>query len=571
MRIIGLAGWSGSGKTTLLTKVIPRIAARGLTVSTLKHAHHGFDIDQPGKDSHTHRMAGATEVLVGSASRWALVHELRGEAEPAPRRRCCASSRRSIWCWSKATSASAHPKLEVYRAANGKPLLHPDDPAIVAIAADDAAAGRAVPVVDLDDVDGIADHPDAPGARRSSRCAARAGAADGAAHRRLLRLLGAAAAGRRGRAHHRASASRRSPRSRRCRSPPRAGACSPRDVVAPIDLPPFDNAAVDGYAVRHADLAANGETRLAVVERVTAGRAAARTLAPGEAIRIFTGAPMPAGADTVFMQEDVRVDGDAVIGAARPQARRQPAARRRGRARRIDRAAGRPPARRAGRGARRRGRPDRACGASTRAGGGVLDRRRDRRARHAAAGRRAVRRQPLSAGRADRAARRRGRPTSASCRTIRRSSRARSRRRRRDHDLVLTTGGVSTGEADHVRSAVETRRPPGVLARRHQARPAGGDGRHPGRARGPSAAFVGLPGNPAAVYVTFARVVRPLLLRLAGAAPVPLVALPVRAAFGYRKKARPPRICAGQAYARRRRHGRSRQACRRRAPASSPR
>src|SRR3981189_2084976 len=83
MRIIGLAGWSGSGKTTLLTKVIPRLVARGLKVSTLKHAHHAFDIDQPGKDSHSHRMAGATEVLVGSANRWALVHELRGDAEPS--------------------------------------------------------------------------------------------------------------------------------------------------------------------------------------------------------------------------------------------------------------------------------------------------------------------------------------------------------------------------------------------------------------------------------------------------------------------------------------------------------
>src|SRR5262245_60603262 len=82
MRIIGLAGWSGSGKTTLLIKVIPRIVARGLNVSTLKHAHHAFDIDQPGKDSHSHRMAGASEVLVGSSARWALVHELRGDAEP---------------------------------------------------------------------------------------------------------------------------------------------------------------------------------------------------------------------------------------------------------------------------------------------------------------------------------------------------------------------------------------------------------------------------------------------------------------------------------------------------------
>src|ERR1700681_4842566 len=82
MRIIGLAGWQGSGKTTLIAKVIPRLVARGRTVSTLKHAHEGFEIDQPGKDSHTHRLAGATEVLVGSAKRFALVHELQGAPEP---------------------------------------------------------------------------------------------------------------------------------------------------------------------------------------------------------------------------------------------------------------------------------------------------------------------------------------------------------------------------------------------------------------------------------------------------------------------------------------------------------
>src|SRR5207237_8688963 len=83
MRIIGLAGWSGSGKTTLLTRAIPRLVGRGFTVSTLKHAHHDFDIDQPGKDSHSHRIAGATEVLVGSQRRWALMHELREESERA--------------------------------------------------------------------------------------------------------------------------------------------------------------------------------------------------------------------------------------------------------------------------------------------------------------------------------------------------------------------------------------------------------------------------------------------------------------------------------------------------------
>jgi molybdopterin-guanine dinucleotide biosynthesis protein B len=154
MRIIGLAGWSGSGKTTLLARAIPRLVARGLRVSTVKHAHHGFDLDQPGKDSHSHRAAGATEVLVGSAKRWALVHELRGAREP-----------RLPELLRKLTPVDLvivegykrqpHPKLEVYRAGLGKPLLHPDDPHIVAIAADAPAPDARVPVVDIDDIDAI--------------------------------------------------------------------------------------------------------------------------------------------------------------------------------------------------------------------------------------------------------------------------------------------------------------------------------------------------------------------------------------------------------------------------------
>jgi molybdopterin-guanine dinucleotide biosynthesis protein B len=156
MRIIGLAGWSGSGKTTLLAKVIPRIVARGLKVSTLKHAHHGFDVDQPGKDSHTHRMAGASEVLVSSANRWALVHELRGQAEPVLGALLGKLSPVDLVVV-EGYKAEPHPKLEVYRAGIGKPLLHPDDPAIVAVASDEPLPAARVPVVDLDDVERIAE------------------------------------------------------------------------------------------------------------------------------------------------------------------------------------------------------------------------------------------------------------------------------------------------------------------------------------------------------------------------------------------------------------------------------
>ena len=155
MRIIGLAGWSGSGKTTLLIKLIPHFRARGLAVSTVKHAHHGFDLDQPGKDSHSHRAAGATEVLVGSATRWALVHELRGAAEPTLRellRKLAPVDLVVVEGYKR----EPHPKLEVHRAAVGKALLHPGDPQIVAIASDQKVRAM-VPVVSLDDIEAIAD------------------------------------------------------------------------------------------------------------------------------------------------------------------------------------------------------------------------------------------------------------------------------------------------------------------------------------------------------------------------------------------------------------------------------
>ena len=156
MRIIGLAGFSGSGKTTLLAKAIPRIVARGVTVSTLKHAHHNFEIDQPGKDSHTHRIAGATEVLIGSARRWALVHELRSEAEPALAALLTRLSAVDLVII-EGYKAEPHPKLEVHRAVTGAPLLAPGDAAIVAIASDVPLPAARVPVVDLDDVNHIVD------------------------------------------------------------------------------------------------------------------------------------------------------------------------------------------------------------------------------------------------------------------------------------------------------------------------------------------------------------------------------------------------------------------------------
>lgn len=307
------------------------------------------------------------------------------------------------------------------------------------------------------------------------------------------------------------------------------------DVTAPVDLPPFDNSAVDGYAVRHADLRADGDTRLVVAGRLTAGARASVTLKPGEAIRIFTGAAMPAGADTVFMQEDVTVDGDAVI---------VPKGLKLGSNRRLageDAPAGQVvlPA----------GTVVEPQHIALAAALGLTDIAVRRRLKVAifSTGDEVVEPGSVRAGAAIYDANRyllagllerlgavvtdlgilRDDPDELA-RALKASAAG--------HDLVVTSGGVSTGEADHVRTAVE--RIGNLVFWRVAIKP--GRPVAMGVIRGAtdrdSAAFVGLPGNPVAVFVTFVRVVKPLLRRLGGATPQTLLPLPVRAAFAYKKK-----------------------------------
>jgi molybdopterin molybdotransferase len=306
------------------------------------------------------------------------------------------------------------------------------------------------------------------------------------------------------------------------------------DIIAPINLPPFDNSAVDGYAVRHADLHRDGETALPVSDRLTAGARANVSLKSGTAVRIFTGAAMPKGADTVFMQEDVTVEGNRVT---------VPKGLKLGANRRL-----------AG--------EDVAIGATVLPSGTVLE------AQHVALAaalglteivvRRRLRVAIFSTGDevVEPGSIRDGAGVYDSNRFLlselldqlgaivtdlgilpddpeKLSSRLADAAA--GHDLIVTSGGVSTGEADYVRHAVE--RIGSLVFWRVAIKP--------GRpvalgvipaASGHSAAFVGLPGNPVAVFVTFVRVVKPLLRRLSGARPDRLVPLPVRSAFAYRKK-----------------------------------
>jgi molybdopterin-guanine dinucleotide biosynthesis protein B len=152
--MFGFAGWSGSGKTTLIEQLIPRFVARGLKVSLIKHAHHTFDVDHAGKDSWRHRQAGCTEVMIGSGVRWALMHELRGAPEPSLDELVSRMSPCDLLLI-EGFKRYDMPKLEVYRAANGKPLLHPEDGRIVAIAAD-APVDTRLPQLDLNNPDAVA-------------------------------------------------------------------------------------------------------------------------------------------------------------------------------------------------------------------------------------------------------------------------------------------------------------------------------------------------------------------------------------------------------------------------------
>ena len=156
MKILGIAGWSGAGKTTLLARLIPQLTARGIRVSTMKRAHHDFDVDTPGKDSYIHRAAGATEVMVTSGKRWALMHELRETAEPAMAALISLMTPVDLLLV-EGLKNEPHDKLEIFRTTNAKPLLSANDPSYVAVLSDGPVVDSKLPVIDLNDTGAIAD------------------------------------------------------------------------------------------------------------------------------------------------------------------------------------------------------------------------------------------------------------------------------------------------------------------------------------------------------------------------------------------------------------------------------
>ncbi len=156
MEVFGLAGWSGSGKTTTMERLLPAFQERGISVSTIKHAHHAFDIDQPGKDSFRHREAGAKEVMVSSANRWVLMHENRGDTEPSPEELITRMSPADL-ILIEGFKTWPHPKLEVHRREPGNDLLCLTDPTIIGVASDYPVEGLTIPVIDLADTDAMVD------------------------------------------------------------------------------------------------------------------------------------------------------------------------------------------------------------------------------------------------------------------------------------------------------------------------------------------------------------------------------------------------------------------------------
>lgn len=515
MQVLGIAGWSGSGKTTLVERLIPALIARGITVSTVKHAHHAFDVDRPGKDSWRHRAAGAQEVVVASAARLALMQELRGAPEPELPE-IVARLKPVDLVLVEGFKRQPIPKLEVHRAIVGKPLLHTDDPWIIAVASDEALPGCPLPQLPLDEPEAIAGFILARlfGARASSNASQAIG--DCFAHGGGDLSVAEAVALIEGRVGP-VCAPEPAPR-------PLVSALGhvlAEDLVAQRTVPAQDNSAVDGYALRHADLAPDGPTRLRITGRAAAGRPLEGELAPGGAVRIFTGAPLPPGADTVVMQEDVTVEEGTVTvpaGVVRGAHRRPAGEDCRTGATVI------PAGTRLG---------PRQIALAAASGATALTVRRPLRVTLFSTGDELATGHAVDSNRPMLLALLGNLGVSVTDGGILRDNpdavREALAAAAASADLIITSGGVSVGEEDHVRAAVAT------LGSLHLWRIAMKPGRPLALGQIGKACFLGLPGNPVAAYIGFVRFGVPLICRLAGAAISPAHTL-VRAGFTLQKK-----------------------------------
>ena len=316
MRVFGVVGWKNAGKTGLIERLVTEITRRGFSVSTLKHAHHAFDVDQPGKDSYRHRHAGASEVLLSSRHRWALMHENRGVAEPALADLLVKLEPVDL-VLVEGYKRDAHPKIEAHRAATGKALIAREDASVVAVASDVAIVGLDVPVFALDDAGGVADfvlkqvglrsdepgeRPDLKPPRLKNDCFALPSGVDWVPVDDALATL-----------RHGLTPIVGLETMALDQALDRVLAA---DVAAKRSNPPGANSAVDGFGFAQSATGSGAQVLRLVAGRAVAGAPFAGAIPSGQAVRILTGALLPAGVDTVVMQEDVNErDGYVAIDA----------------------------------------------------------------------------------------------------------------------------------------------------------------------------------------------------------------------------------------------------------------
>ena len=300
MQVFGIVGWKNNGKTTLVERLISNLTQRGYKVASVKHAHHDVDLDEPGRDSYRHRAAGASETMLATGKRWALMHEYRDQPE-APLEQLLQAFAPCDLVIVEGYKQGSHNKLEAVRQPNKRGLLAHQVPNIKAIATDLDGIQADVPLLDINDIDQIADwilqHTGL--LKKSAEMTA---SPPNDCYNTSQNLLPAQAVW---------DAMQRlaQPHGRQQQRP--LGDCHnlvlADHIISHFDSPRFDNVAVDGWALRHADLAPNNYCLPMMPGAANAGASQHIALQPGHCLRVFTGARMPTNADTIVMQEDVHM------------------------------------------------------------------------------------------------------------------------------------------------------------------------------------------------------------------------------------------------------------------------
>ncbi|ELJ7556163.1 bifunctional molybdopterin-guanine dinucleotide biosynthesis adaptor protein MobB/molybdopterin molybdotransferase MoeA [Vibrio cholerae] len=311
--LLGFAAYSGTGKTTLLEALLPKLTAAGLRIGLLKHAHHDFDVDKPGKDSYRLRKAGASQMLIASRNRHALMTETPDAEAAFDYLLTRFDAEKLDMILVEGCKNIAFPKIELHRAEVGKPWLYPHDENIIAIAADETVE-TALPQMHINDLDAIADfvldyvnkwrvqqiqpHTMSDSKNSAAACCDTLSPAFLSVEQGREKILSLISP----------LAETESVAIQECYQRVLA-----REVFSPINVPAYRNSAMDGYALRGDDLERDSYR---VVEEVLAGSHYPKTVELGEAVKIMTGAPMPLGADTVVMREQATLNGDVVSFAA---------------------------------------------------------------------------------------------------------------------------------------------------------------------------------------------------------------------------------------------------------------